>query len=131
MGEKRGLLFFRLSNQFVHSDSNTRRMTFRLLDARPLFCVLVTILLSVTDGLLILNLRQKNDDEDDGESPGGEEPKDGELPPDCGVVPHYGEHVEPLDRDTQHRKKPCDDSNHKESIEELEMVTGLLDDSGN
>ena len=70
-------------------------------------------------------LWQKNDDENYGESPGGEEPDDGELSLDGGVVSDNSEHMKPLNRHSKHGEEASDNSNHEEAIEKLEMVTTL------
>ena len=80
----------------------------------------------MTDGLLILNLRQKNDDEDDGESPGWQEPDDGELSLDGWVVPDHSEHMEPLYRHPQHGEEAGNDGHHEQAVQKLEMVAARL-----
>ena len=84
----------------------------------------------MADRLLVLNLRQKNDDKNDGESPGGEKPKYGELPPDNAVVSYHCEHVKSLYRDPQDGKESRDYGHHEQTIEKLEMVTALLEEGG-
>ena len=68
---------------------------------------------------------QKDDDEHYGESPGGEEPDDGELSLDGGVVSDNSKHMKPLNRHSKHGEEASDNSNHEEAIEKLEMVTTL------
>ena len=89
------------------------------------------VLVSVADRLWVLDLRQKDDDKDDGEGPRGEKPEDRELPPDGGVVSHYGEHVEPFYWNSQHREESGDNGNNEESIEEFKVIAALLDDGWN
>ena len=85
---------------------------------------------SVANRLLVLDLREEDDHKHDWEGPGGEEPEYRELPPDSRVVLHHGEHVEPLNGDSQDGEESRDDCNHEEPIEEFEMVATLLDDGG-
>ena len=77
-------------------------------------------------GHLVPDLGQQDDDEDNGESPGRQEPDDGELALDGGVVPDHSEHVEPLYRHPQHGEEAGHDGHHKQAVEKLEVVAARL-----
>ena len=74
-----------------------------------------------------VKLSEEDDDEADGNEPGGEEPSDGELPAhDAGVAVH-GEGLEPLNSHAQHREEAGDDRDNEEAVDEDVLVTRDLE----